>query len=281
MSRLRKTPAALPLLLLDIGNTRIKWAVQTRPYRRGCRFSAAGVLPLGRLEGQAVAVRRLLRALGPSGRVLVSNVAGMRIERGLRALVRASGVDGVSFLRTSRRAGGVRNAYPEPWRLGVDRWASLIGSRAEYPGQPLCLVTVGTAMTIDLLDAGGRHRGGCIIPAPRLMIESLLGRTAGIRRRAGGRGAVLGTGNALPRGATLFARSTQQAVAGGTLHAAAALVREALRAARKLLGQPTVLIIAGGGADGLIRVLRVPHRRRDDLVLRGLSVVSSAPSQFA
>ncbi len=264
-------------LLLDIGNSRLKWALLRGTYGRGRRFAAQGALDLARPRGRA-ALRRLFESAGPAAGIVVCNVAGAAIERRVRAMARAAGVSTPRFVRSARVAAGVRNAYAEPWRLGVDRWAALIGAHAEYPRRPLCLVAVGTAMTIDLLDQLGRHRGGSIIPGPTLMVDSLLERTAGIRRRAGGRRAA--TRAVTRRRVTLFARDTRDAVADGALNAAAALVGESARAARELLGRAPLLIVAGGGADSVARQLRIRHRRQDDLVLRGLAVLHAAQGEF-
>jgi type III pantothenate kinase len=268
------------LLLLDVGNTRLKWALLGEVYRRGCRFRDSGAVPLSRLRGEGSVLRRLFARVSPSGAILVSNVAGPAVERRLLALARLSAAPRPRFLRTSRSAGGVRNAYRDPWRLGVDRWASLIGAHAEYPHRALCLVAVGTAMTIDLLDAKGAHRGGSIIPGPDLMVDALLERTAGIRHRAGGRSAAHDA-HRVRGAAALFARSTRHAVAAGAVHAAAALVRESVQAGNRLLGRRPLLIVAGGGATAVIRVLHAAHRRQDDLALRGLAVLESARAHFA
>jgi len=262
----------VPMLLLDIGNSRLKWALQLGPYRPGQRFAATGVLELEELAGRATAFRRSLAGFGPDLRIQACNVAGAAVERQLRTIVRRAGLPAPQFLRSTRAAGGVRIGYAQPWRLGADRWAALIGARSEYPGRALCLVAVGTAMTIDLLDAKGKHRGGSIIPGPRLMIESLLQGTAGIRRRAGGSSAADG----LKAGRTrLFARDTRGAITGGAVHAAAALVSEAMRSARALLGAKPRLILSGGAADVVAPLLREPARRENELVLRGLSALRS------
>jgi type III pantothenate kinase len=264
-------------LLLDIGNSRLKWALLHGAYTRGSRFAAQGALDLRRPRGRAT-LRRLFELVGPAAGIVVCNVAGAETERRVRAMARASGTSTPQFVRSARAAAGVRNAYAEPWRLGVDRWAALVGAHAQYPRRPLCLVAVGTAMTIDLLDAGGRHRGGSIIPGPTLMVDSLLERTAGIQRRAGGRRAA--NTAVTRRRVTLFARDTRGAVADGAINAAAALVAESARAARALLGRAPLLIVAGGGADSVARQLRVRHRRQDDLVLRGLAVLHAARGEF-
>ena len=88
------------------------------------------------------------------------------------------------FIRSTRRSAGVRNGYVQTWRLGADRWVAMLGPGL-HPGRALCVVDVGTALTLDLLDADGQHRGGLLVPGPTLMVESLLSNTAGIRRRAG------------------------------------------------------------------------------------------------
>jgi type III pantothenate kinase len=265
------------VLLLDVGNSRLKWALLRGAYRRGQRFTRSGSLELAQLAGAGAALQRLIALLGPLTAIEACNVAGTAVERQLRAIARRAGTPRPRFARSAHAAAGVRNAYPQPWRLGVDRWAALIGARFEHPRRALCLVAVGTAMTIDLLDPSGRHRGGSIIPGPALMIDSLLERTAGIRRRAGGARAAHAVRT---RPATLFARDTRGAIAVGAVHAAAALIVEAMRTARALLGARPQLILSGGAADAVGQLLRGGYRREDELALRGLAVLRSECVQF-
>jgi type III pantothenate kinase len=275
----RRASAGTDALLLDIGNSRIKWALLRGSYRRGRRFAATGALDLAKLAGRGAALRRLLESIDPRARIVACNVAGPVVERQLRRIAALAGASPPRFVRSARAAGGVRNAYPEPWRLGADRWTALVGARSEHPDRALCLVAVGTAMTIDLLDAQGRHRGGSIIPGPELMVGALLARTAGIRRRAGGRSAVRAA-SARATHAPLFARDTRGAVTGGAVHAAAALIAESMRAARVLLGRRPQLIVSGGAAGAVVPLLRTAHRRGDQLVWRGLAVLRSERAQF-
>jgi type III pantothenate kinase len=257
------------VLLLDIGNSRLKWALLEGAYRRGKRFVASGALELDALRGGGP-MQRLLRTLGPDLRLQVCNVAGVEAERQLRALARRAGLPAPQFVRSARAAAGVRNAYQEPWRLGVDRWVRLIGARHEQPGRALCIVAAGTALTIDLLDAQGRHRGGCIIPGPRLMVDSLLERTAGIRRRAG---ADIWAKGYPTRRLGLFAHDTRSALLTGANHAIAALIGQAMRAARELLGGRPRLLLTGGAAAVIEPLLNVRARCAQDLALRGLAVL--------
>jgi type III pantothenate kinase len=281
------------LLLLDVGNSRLKWALLREPYRRRQEFAATGVLELQTLRSSAAVWARLFKMAGSPEAIYVCNVAGAAMERKLRAATARARLRAPYFAHSEARAAGVRNAYREPWRLGADRWVGLIGAAHEHPCKDLCLVGLGTAMTIDLLDARGRHLGGSLVPGPRLMIESLLENTAGIRRRAGGWGAspsfdlALGSsptmdgrqGNASasksPATTRLFTRDTHAALLAGARHACAALIEHAMRQARCQLGHRPRLILAGGAAEAITPLLRGRYWREDDLVLRGLAALAA------
>ena len=269
-------------LLLDIGNSRLKWALLRQDYRRGQRLATQDAIELGRLQRAAAAWERLLARAGTPDAIHVCNVAGPAVERQIRAAAARVGLPVPHFARSMKAAAGVRNGYREPWRLGVDRWTALIGARHEHPAKNLCLVGLGTAMTIDLLDAAGRHHGGSLAPGPRLMIESLLEHTAGIRRRAGGRAAAasfdLVLGAATRAGAVeLFAHDTYAALLAGSRHACASLIEQALSAGRSQLGRQPRLLLFGGAASAITPLLHGRYWRQDDLILRGLAVLAATP----
>ncbi len=280
--------SAAPLLLIDAGNTRVKWALAEQTATRQARavaFEARGVIELAELRRSDAPLRRLLRPLRSDTRVLACNVAGLAFETHLRRIARRVGLPAPRFVRSARRAAGVVNSYEQPWRLGTDRWVALVGAHRAWPRRALCLVGIGSALTVDLLDREGRHRGGCIVPGPQMMIESLLRDTAGIRRRARlGSHAVIA--QALRRASrervgALFARDTRAALLEGARHACAALIERAARQARAALRGRVELVIAGGAAETIIPLLYVRHRREDDLVLRGLFVLAQTGEGIA
>src|ERR1700683_960572 len=131
------------LLLLDVGNSRLKWAVVRKPYRRRQEFAAQGVMELKALRASAAGWSRLFKAAGTPDRIYACNVAGGGVERQIRATSGHAGLLSPRFARSAAVAAGVRNAYSEPWRLGVDRWVALIGARHEHPGKDLCLGSLG------------------------------------------------------------------------------------------------------------------------------------------
>lgn len=259
----------MSILLVDAGNSRLKWAVLragtgVRLARRGAAdWTASNV---------AAALRRMLRAAGMVEAMYVCNVAGHPVERALRAAARARGIRRIHVVRSATGAHGVRNGYRDAWRLGADRWVALIGARKAHPGRALCIVNIGTAMTIDLIDAAGRHRGGSITPGPTMMQAALLTNTAGIRRRARG---------ARPGKLTLFASNTRAALSGGATFACAALIERAGDEARTLLGSRPILILDGGAAAMVAPLLRLRALRQDDLVLRGLAAFAAAAKDIA
>jgi type III pantothenate kinase len=245
------------VLLIDIGNTRVKWArvVNGRLMRQRAAAHAGW-------ESEDFARRVIGRAHGIE-RVIVASVAGAQIDRRVSAAARASGAVAPQFVVSARRLGGVSTAYGEPWRLGVDRLVAVIGAHELVPRRAACVVDVGTAMTIDLIDARGRHRGGAIIPGPALMVESLLRDTSGILKRSGGTSA----------GRSLFARSTRAAIELGARYAAAAIVDRAVTEARAALGVAPRVLLTGGAAPAIDRLIRSAHANVPDLVLRGLAAL--------
>jgi len=253
------------VLLVDIGNTRIKWA--RFDGRRLGRQHAAAHSGWG---GKDYA-RRVFGSARGVERILVASVAGSRVNRSLTLAARRSRVPAPEFVASQRRGGRVTVGYLEPWRLGVDRYVATIGAYHLAKGRAVCIVGVGTAMTIDLVDAKGRHRGGAIIPAPALMVDTLLKSTNGIRRRAQG-----GVGG----GGSLFGRSTRAALAQGSRYAAAALIDRAVSEAHTLVGGrgAPLVMLTGGGAPSVQPLVRSTYVSVPDLVLRGLAALCTDPS---
>jgi type III pantothenate kinase len=161
----------------------------------------------------------------------------------------------ISMARTQAAFDGVRIAYPHPQRLGVDRFLALLAVHARGR-QPALVVGVGTALTIDLLDAGGVHRGGRIAPSPALMRAALHARAPQLPAEGGHW--------------SEFADDTIDALASGCDGAALGLVAGSLDAAAGLLGARPRLLLHGGGATALL-----PHLgdavHAPALVLEGLA----------
>lgn len=247
-----------PVLLVDIGNTRIKWAMlidgdlspQQALAHRG--EDAAGV------------VARMIVACEKPARILVSNVAGAELGERFAAAACASWGTQPEFARSAAQACGVRNAYPDPSKLGVDRWLAMLGAYA-LERSSACVVSVGTALTVDALAHDGRHLGGLIAPGPDLMIASLLEKTSDIAQRASGE-----QGHD-----TFFTANTRAAVESGSVHAASALIDRAYEECSHVVGGRPRLIVTGGARAHVLPHLRNEYAEYPDLVLRGLAALAA------
>lgn len=248
-------------LLIDIGNSRIKWALL-----RGDRPGKSQAADYSGWRARDFA-RRVIGSRPEVERILVSNVAADGVGDAFARGARLAGAPKPERVSTQKRACGVTIGYIDPWRLGVDRLLAMIAAHRRFAGRPVCAVAVGTAMTIDLVGADGRHWGGAIIPAPTLMVESLLDGTSGIRKRAQGGGG--------GRGPALFGRSTRAAVEQGARYAAAAAVDRAISEARAVLDQTPALVMTGGGAKSLRPLIHTESLLVPDLVLEGLAAWSA------
>jgi type III pantothenate kinase len=247
------------LLLVDIGNSRIKWA-RLAGGRIGTQRAASHEGWLARDFERAVFARER-----KFDRILVASVAGTRVDRAFaKAAQRATG-RAPTFVASARSAGGVTTRYAEPWRLGVDRFVATIGAFAMSRGKAACVFDIGTAMTIDLVDARGVHRGGAIVPGPELMLESLLRDTSGIARRARG----------VRPGRSLFATNTRAAIEQGARFATAAAIDRAVTEAGRLIGSKPVVYLTGGDAPSVRPLVKCAHRHVPALVLRGLAVLAA------
>lgn len=260
------------LLLVDAGNTRVKWAL-----------SATGMASGGNWEASGNVGHEALDELGRCWQdaqidtVLVSNVAGPRMQAALAQqfsrLPAGPQAPAVRWFASLPEAAGVRNGYREPQRLGCDRFASLIGARALQPSQPLLVVTCGTATTIDALTADGHFIGGMILPGLGTMAASLAQNTAQLPALSGSTELIrLAQEGGGPNGASRFADNTESAIVQGCLNAQAGAIERAVAA-----HEEAHCFLAGGAAAWVLPYLQVKVTLVENLVLIGLHAVANGP----
>ena len=242
-------------LLLDIGNTRIKWAWWDGSGLRDdgdiFHLDQSGERIMAFLDGFATV---------PAA-VLAANVAGPSMATALADGVERRWRLPVQFAASQPESGGVRNGYEDYRQLGVDRWLAIVAAY-RHVGGPVCVVDAGTAVTVDQVDGAGRHWGGLIVPSARLMERALDQDTGDIRRlREWTTGGSMG-GN--------VARSTNDAIRVGSHLAITCLIERCVEILRQDCGEAS-LVITGGDAEVFLDRLGETAEHRPLLVLEGLA----------
>ncbi|MGI4982864.1 MAG: type III pantothenate kinase [Janthinobacterium lividum] len=261
-----------PLLLIDAGNSRVKWALldATGNQTRGG--------PFDRLLGETAEADLLAEwtRLPRPGAIWMSNVAGAAPAARLATLLdrQWAGVPRTTIVARPAQCGLV-NAYVEPAKLGSDRWAGMIGAHALYPGEALLIATLGTATTIDAIDARGHFVGGLIAPGWTLMMRSLGEHTAQLPALSRDDARRLLDTPSTPMSAPLFAQTTATALLEGCRLAQVGLIESAWQAARARADGPVRCIVSGGAAPEVVQALTIPFTRHDHLVLEGLALIAA------
>lgn len=242
-------------LLIDAGNTRLKWAFDADMRMQAIAHGGDIAAALAHGFGAENISRK------PSG-IWVSNVLGASGETALGNFAQQRFGIAPQFIRPQAQAYGITNRYTEPARLGADRWAALVGARHHYAGA-CCVVNCGTAVTVDALDANGVFLGGAILPGLALARAALLQGTA-----------MLGS-TGVSSTDSVFPLNTAEAIASGALYAAVGGI-EALfaRMSPRLAGARCIL--AGGDAEAIAAALSIPATVDTALVLKGLRAIAEA-----
>jgi type III pantothenate kinase len=240
-------------LLIDLGNSRLKWAW----------LNKGQLGPTTAIDYRHGPLAPQLEATWPKApaRILICSVASDQTSRTLADWCQGRWSLQPQWFSSSASFLGIRNAYKEPARLGNDRWLGLIAARHLVSG-PLAVVDCGTAMTIDLLDAQGQHQGGWILPGLGLQQRALYQRTS-ISEQA------------CPDISLEPGQDSAHCIANGTLLSAVgtlSLIGEHL--AKQKQWQGLCWMLTGGEASIIAPHLPWPYRLQPDLLLEGLALVA-------
>ena len=243
-------------LLVDVGNSRIKWAFsQAGKLSARCSAEHHGVVP-------AEASQAWL-AGEPPARVIAANVAGNAYAQLLDDWVQRQWSLEVDYVEVDPDYSDIAVAYPDPKKFGVDRWLALIAARG-LSSDDVAVVDAGTAVTVDILSAQGQHQGGIIMPGLSLMQQSLQQKTSAIQQEFNSQA------NA---SYALLGRDTASGIACGSLYAVAGAIEHLLARLESQTGGRVSVIISGGDAAAVQAELRIESQHVPDLVLQGIQIL--------
>lgn len=253
----------MSLLAIDVGNTRLKWALfaQAQP---GSTPLAHGAVFLEHIDNLADGDWGALATLPAPTQLIGSNVAGDAVRRRVDEQLELWDMPS-RWIVPSAEAAGVKNGYDHPTRLGADRWVALIGAWAlarqrNWDG-PVLVVMVGTAVTIDALDTEGQFLGGLILPGHGIMLRALEGGTAGLR---------------VPTGEVRdFPTNTSDALTSGGTFAIVGAIERQHRALAARTGRTPLLLMTGGAGWKVAPGLSLAHELHDGLIFDGLLALAA------
>ena len=250
------------MLLIDAGNTRVKWALVAQDAALGAwhRLGAVMHADIANLQNDWT---QALPAGQTIDHIVIANVAGNALRVQLeyvlqKTLQRDSGSplpdELVCWFASVPALAGVSNGYRNPSQLGCDRFAAAIAGHQLAPGRAIVVANCGTATTVDAITPEGRFLGGMILPGLGLMASSLARNTAQLPQIA--------QDGKLPAG---FADNTDDAILSGCLAAQSGAIEHACA-----VHGAEECIISGGAAPYIAPMLKVPYRVVDNIVLIGL-----------
>jgi type III pantothenate kinase len=249
----------MTFLAIDIGNTRLKWALYAAA-RPGAALLKHGAVFLETIDDLA---ETQWHGLPPPAAMLGCVVAGDAVRRRVEEQLELWDIEPHWVVPNAGEA-GVANGYDHPSRLGADRWVSLIGARARVlalqgPSRPALVVMVGTAVTVDALDAEGQFLGGLILPGFGLMQQALESGTSGLK---------------VPTGEVVdFPTNTSDALMSGGANAIAGAIERQTRRLAARTGQTPLLLMTGGAAVKLAPITDLPFETLETLIFEGLVVL--------
>lgn len=250
----------MTFLALDVGNTRLKWAVYDTP-RPGAALIAHGAVFLENIEKLA---EQEWSGLPSPSRILGCIVAGDPVKR--RVLDQLEHWDVTpSWVIPSAAEAGLSNGYDHPTRLGADRWVAMIGAHhrllAQGPKRPCVLAMVGTAVTVEAIDADGRFLGGLILPGHGIMLRALESGTAGLH---------------VPTGEVRnFPTNTSDALTSGGTFAIAGAIERMVENVVRHCGEMPACIMTGGAGWKMAPSMQLPFELVDNLIFDGLLEIAA------
>lgn len=250
----------MPFLALDIGNTRLKWALYQRaklgeqPLAHGAEF----------LENIDKLADGPWVGLGAPDRMLGCCVAGDAVKRRAEEQMEELWDVPAHWVVANAAEAGVINGYDHPTRLGADRWVAMIGARhhmlAAGPARPMVVVMVGTAVTVEAVDAHGRFLGGFILPGHGIMLRALESGTAGLH---------VPTGDVRE-----FPTNTSDALTSGGTYAIAGAIERMVQHVRLHCGAEPACYMTGGAGWKMAPHMLENFELLDSLIFDGLLVIA-------
>lgn len=234
-------------LLIDVGNTRVKWAVIEDEFNEDVDVC------IGSLKELSISIQNMDTV---NTKVLLSAV---NQTNDLMLLLDKSDFAEITSVKSQSTQAGISNSYEQPERMGIDRWLAMIASHKLVNNKGIVIVDAGSALTIDVLNQKGFHQGGYIVPGIAMAQSALFSNTEQVKRYD----EVVATNRSSGR-LNKLGNNTLQCVEYGVINQQVALIEKVMKQ------YPEYEIMITGG-DGELLAEFLPTAIVDrNLVLKGL-----------
>jgi len=241
------------MLLIDVGNSRLKWCFY-ESVQAASECSSHDYLK----DNVASLLVNVLGDVKPQS-VWISCVAGESLEKQLTSWFLKYWKITPVFAQTQASSMGLTNAYQKVSNLGVDRWLAMLAAWRLYR-QAVCVIDCGTAITLDVVNATGEHQGGLILPGQRLLQQSLQVETSAIEQ--------------VTETDMLLANDTADAVGAGCRLMVSKSIPSIVKEFERHFDIEFLCVLTGGDSHLLMPEFKC-YEQREDLVLFGLYLMAS------
>jgi len=243
------------ILLIDIGNQRIKWGFLLENgfhFLGACHYKQEQDLP-SLLSQHFSGVPR-------PQEIYIASVASRDFTQQVSACLSAKWRIPVQQLGVQALP-ELEIAYTEPAQFGVDRWLALLGAMEEQAENCL-VVDCGTCVSFDAISARGVHQGGLLLPGLQLMRASILQGTA--------RCVVDASASVSDNQPSLLGSNTRDGIERGTLFALLATISQLKNELSQEFNHEFTVFLTGGDAALLLPFIEIPVLYRPYLVFEGM-----------
>lgn len=267
----------MTILLIDVGNSRLKWA--------SIDEHESAPLPLStnkEINQEAISYDKnspiecfadVIEAKSNNNttRVVIASVQGNKFAEQAEKITLKAGL-GFFEVTAKCQMGSFKNAYKNPEQLGVDRFVAMLAAHeitsATTADKPKSCIVIdcGTAVTIDAIDASGQHLGGLILPGLQVCSNSLLKNTQQLFIEQYSNQQTF----------DLLTDNTSDAIISGSYYGLSGAIKETCYKIEKqhFQSQEVVKIICGGDAERLYPQLPTDFLIHTDLVMQGLKWIA-------
>ena len=148
-------------------------------------------------------------------------------------------------------------------KLADGEWSGLAAPERMLgtgPARPMVVVMIGTAVTVEAIDASGKFLGGLILPGHGIMLRALESGTAGLH---------------VPTGEVReFPTNTSDALTSGGTYAIAGAVERMVQHVRSHCGAEPACYMTGGAGWKMAPVMNGDFELVESLIMDGLLVIA-------